>query len=82
MFGTLSDPMNRVSVVEIMATGMVEKNAQHVANLAASPCTGPRCLSHNSTSTALRLESRQSPQRGTIHLNTETKGDPPRRSPL
>jgi len=36
-FGTLPHPLNWVAVVEIVAPGMVEKNAHYVSDFAASP---------------------------------------------
>src|SRR6202051_2949829 len=52
-FGTLPHPLNRVAVVEIVATGMVEQDAHHVPDFGEVPGARCRCLSHSSTSTAL-----------------------------
>jgi hypothetical protein len=37
MLGTLPHPLNRMAVVEIVATGMVEQDAHHVPDFAACP---------------------------------------------
>src|ERR1700722_16263847 len=40
-FGTLPHPLNRITVVEFVATGMVDQDAHHVPDFAA----GTRCPS-------------------------------------
>ena len=34
-FGTLSHPLNRIAIIEIVATGMVEQDAHRVPDFAA-----------------------------------------------